>query len=654
MKTFNNAKLRIQVDVASFDNPIDAIHNTLPQYWRGNDLRIELGIFSDNDVIDVSNLASVTFEIRALNNDGEAPAANMPILLSQKCSSLDSLVTVESWNNGSKQHAIFNFSANETNLLPGAYWVSIWALTTDDVAKILTLGAGLIHVLENGGGISTTPPEPITKYYTAEESDNRFISTEKIDIDSNLGTSNDKVPSQAAVKTYVDLKSGIGEVNTASNIGSSVGIFKEKIGVNLAFKSLKAGSNVTITASDDEVTIASTGGGSGAGGHMIQHNGTMMTNRANLNFTGLLNVTDSDSATNVSVDTATLLNAKNNLSDVADLTTALSNLGGVQSTRTINNKSLVNDIILTTDEIPQGTDNKYNVQSDWSANTGEAAILNKPVLSRVATTGNYTDLSNKPTLSTVAITGKYNDLTESPILGTIASQDANTVTITGGSIAGITDLAVSDGGTGASTAQQARTNLGLGSVATENILPISKGGTGLSQIGSSGQTMQVNTSGTALEWVTSSGGGMNNPMTTKNDIIIGGSSGVPMRLAVPSTSSQYILKTTGGSSSEVTWQEAAYVIDSYSNGTNWYRKWSDGWIEQGGTRVASSYVQEVSLLLAYSNTNYSIFTTRIMDGYTGSAASEAPVAAKTTTTFSFNAPSLDTSYNKIFWRAMGY
>lgn len=46
--------------------------------------------------------------------------------------------------------------------------------------------------------------------------------------------------------------------NTASNTGSGVGLYKEKVGVNLRFKSLVAGSGVSITPQDSTVTIANT------------------------------------------------------------------------------------------------------------------------------------------------------------------------------------------------------------------------------------------------------------------------------------------------------------------------------------------------------------------------------------------------------------
>ena len=80
-------------------------------------------------------------------------------------------------------------------------------------------------------------------------------------------------------------------------------------------------------------------------------------------------------------------------------------------------------------------------------------------------------------------------------LGTMSVQNANAVAITGGAISGIVPLALTDGGTGASSPAVARTNLQLGDLATQNVgnvfivggqitgivdLAIADGGTGAS------------------------------------------------------------------------------------------------------------------------------------------------------------------------------
>jgi hypothetical protein len=121
-------------------------------------------------------------------------------------------------------------------------------------------------------------------------------------------------------------------------------------------------------------------------------------------------------------------------------------------------------------------------QGDWAIFNGSAweKVDNTDLVSSVA------GRTGAITLTTADIGG----------LGTIATQASSNVSITGGSITGITDLAVADGGTGASTAPNARINLGL-VIGTDVLAP-----TGSAASLTSFPTLNQNTTGSAATLTT--------------------------------------------------------------------------------------------------------------------------------------------------------
>lgn len=151
---------------------------------------------------------------------------------------------------------------------------------------------------------------------------------------------------------------------------------------------ITAGANITVDKTNPANPIIS----AASGGHVIQDEGVVLPQQPNLNFAGAGVAVTNDAANN-----ATLVTIAGSTGGITDITAganisidktnpanpvissaSLAALGGVPETRTVNGEPLSADVVLNTDDIAQGTTNLYNVQSDWTATTGAAQILNKP------------------------------------------------------------------------------------------------------------------------------------------------------------------------------------------------------------------------------------------------------------------------------------
>ena len=100
------------------------------------------------------------------------------------------------------------------------------------------------------------------------------------------------------------------------------------------------------------------------------------------------------------------------------------------------------------------------------------------------------------------------------------------------------------------------------------------------------------------------------------------------------------------------------VVQTYVNGSSWYRIYSDGWCEQGGiaTGLSTNATNEVSLLKSYINTNYVVIANGNTTSQTGSSGVDViHSAAKTTSKFNITHDFTGNyQVNKANWYACGY
>jgi hypothetical protein len=92
----------------------------------------------------------------------------------------------------------------------------------------------------------------------------------------------------------------------------------------------------------------------------------------------------------------------------------------------------------------------------------------------------------------------------------------------------------------------------------------------------------------------------------------------------------------------------AYIVENYKSGNNWYRVWSDGWIEQGGYVVPSGGISIITFLKPFTTTDYTILNTE--DNYHTNGSEKNRNYVKSTTSLTF--------YNEVncssWWECKGY
>lgn len=228
----SNQRIRLAIDTSQMGTINDVITGATPQFWNGVDLQFELAVFYGAVVASVSNLDSITVDLKL----GD-PRTGLPLMSKTIASgALNQSLTLDAWKGGAVAdcHTLAVFTNEESNLNLNAdtqtFWLVVSALTSDSPTHKLVLGATPITVTEGGEGV--TPPASVVapQYYTAAQADARFAMTVNLTtINTHLATLDTEMAAVTSTANAAMPKSG-GTFTGSVTITGLSGVLKAATG----------------------------------------------------------------------------------------------------------------------------------------------------------------------------------------------------------------------------------------------------------------------------------------------------------------------------------------------------------------------------------------------------------------------------------------
>jgi len=154
MPTFNTQIIRVAADTTSKDNILDLNTAAEPQAWWARDLTLQVSVFAGANLLDVSDLTSVTVSLKDPTNLDGTP------LVTKVITTFDNTTTTATWNAGTQQHFAVAFTADDLSfaLTSGQRVVHLSMVAITNTGQTGTICVGTMAVLDDGGNNPTSNP----------------------------------------------------------------------------------------------------------------------------------------------------------------------------------------------------------------------------------------------------------------------------------------------------------------------------------------------------------------------------------------------------------------------------------------------------------------------------------------------------------------